>query len=367
MKTLNKKIIKNISKLLLVLFSFTMIGANGMTSASAAGATVSYKLSNTTVKVGDTVTIDVNVANASDLYGASFDFTYDKTLLQVTGITDGNLFSNTPVNNYLTQGKIEFAATNTGSKASITGGKVLTITAKALKTGTVDFSKATVKLSNSSAAAINSTVSTTGAALTITNGTDVEYSKLLSFTANPTQGIVGQTVTFTAQSDKNANSVFEFYIKKEGRDWAKGAYWGPSNTLTWKPTSAGNYTIRVRVKNNNSNKTSDDYKDMAYKVTNGPVEHLTSVALKSSVTTGKVGQTITFTATPTPNTKDAEFEFYIKKADGEWAKGAKWGSSNTLTWKPGSANTYTIRVRARHINTDKTSDCYKDIKLTVTK
>ena len=45
------------------------------------------------VSVGDTFTVEVNVFQATDLYGFQFDLGFDPTILQATGFTEGTFLS----------------------------------------------------------------------------------------------------------------------------------------------------------------------------------------------------------------------------------------------------------------------------------
>ena len=85
------------------------------------------------------------MSNITDLYGASIDFLYDPSLLQVQSITKGDIFGSntilTPLgpNGKITNGQANFAITLQGNKPGVTAtsGTIAVIKAKVLKAGTV--------------------------------------------------------------------------------------------------------------------------------------------------------------------------------------------------------------------------------------
>lgn len=61
--------------------------------ALAADPLVSFVATPSSVQVGQGVDVSVNIANVTDLYGYQFSMTYDASLLQVTGISEGGFLS----------------------------------------------------------------------------------------------------------------------------------------------------------------------------------------------------------------------------------------------------------------------------------
>ncbi len=60
---------------------------------AAAAPILSLTPSSTSVGVGDTFSIDVNVSDVDDLYGFQFDFNFDQSLLSPLGVTEGSFLS----------------------------------------------------------------------------------------------------------------------------------------------------------------------------------------------------------------------------------------------------------------------------------
>ena len=108
---------------------------------------VSYSLDNSSITIGQTFNIYVNCENVNDLYGASVDFKYDKSMFQILDITQGNTLKNsgksynTVINPNVpdTTGIVSMGLSLQGNVAGFNGtGQLFVIKAKALKTGTVN-------------------------------------------------------------------------------------------------------------------------------------------------------------------------------------------------------------------------------------
>ncbi|MDZ5001656.1 cellulosome anchor protein, partial [Clostridium perfringens] len=89
------------------------------------------------------IEIAVNTSNVSDLYGASIDFVYDSSLIEVQSINKGSIWGTgtnvkEPVKT-IKNGQANLAITFTGNTQGISGnGTIAIIKAKVLKSGTVN-------------------------------------------------------------------------------------------------------------------------------------------------------------------------------------------------------------------------------------
>ncbi|MCB2293593.1 hypothetical protein LGK95_08665, partial [Clostridium algoriphilum] len=128
-----------------LLLTFILILGSMKVSATTVPR-IYYSVDNTSIKVGDTFNIYVNCENISDLYGASVDFKYDASMLQILDITEGDVFKNSgKTYNPLvkstmpnTTGTVSIGLALQGDVAGFNGtGKLFVIKAKALKLGTV--------------------------------------------------------------------------------------------------------------------------------------------------------------------------------------------------------------------------------------
>ncbi|MEG0297574.1 MAG: triple tyrosine motif-containing protein [Clostridium sp.] len=359
MKTLNKKLVKQISKMLLVLLAFNLVATNGIKASAATAATITYDV-NGELKAGKTVDITVNANNVSELYGASFDFAYDPTIMTVESATQGTIFGSDAVSipvKTLKSGSVEYALMLNGanSTAKAKTGSLVTLKVKLLKDATV-----TLKTSDSNAAlsatGINcrvklaksgyqtSDIKYTAANKQIVIGNpEPEILKITSFKANKATGTVGSATTFTATASPSTGVEYQFYAKKDGGAWVEIQKYSTKNTVSWTPNEAGNYLIRARAKN----ATASDLVDLKYTVNGNESTAPKITSFVANKTTGTVGSVTTFTATATPST-GAQYQFYVKKNGGTWVEVQAYSSKNTLAWNPSEAGDYLVRARVKN-------------------
>lgn len=108
-----------------ILFLFQLVLLNTDNTVFAATTpSVSYTITGE-AKVGNIITIAVNVANVTNLYGRSIDFVYDSNLIVVQSVTKGNIFDSnevlTPIgsNGKIKNRQASFAISMKGNKISI--------------------------------------------------------------------------------------------------------------------------------------------------------------------------------------------------------------------------------------------------------
>ncbi|MGL5086832.1 MAG: cohesin domain-containing protein, partial [Clostridium sp.] len=228
MKSLKKTLNKKISKVLLSLLALSIVVPTGITTSAA---TVVQPTVNFTVtgelKAGNIVDVAVNVNNATDLYAASLDFTFDKDFIEVQSVTPGSVFPanvNVPVAKLKTvPGTIETAMTLIGAeKAVATTGTVATMKLKLLKDGKVTLKannsdaaltaagvNIRLKLSNSAAASIAYTA--TDKEIVVGNVTPIENVKIATFVADKASSqAINSTITFTATATPATGTTYEF-------------------------------------------------------------------------------------------------------------------------------------------------------------
>lgn len=166
---------KRLLSLFICFFMFLQFFTPPNIVKAASGPTISYSFSSSRVTAGQTFDIIVNLSNATNLYGASLDFKYDPSLIQVVSVTKGNLLPNpffsVPTNNTVS-GELSMLSTLVGSNAAPVSGSdsLFRITVKSLKVGTV----------NLNTTSSNSALSVLGSAIRIklsnNSGTPISYS-----------------------------------------------------------------------------------------------------------------------------------------------------------------------------------------------
>jgi putative cell wall-binding protein len=138
----SKALYKTILPFLCILLISLSINTGAPTYAANTTTTINYSTSKSEIYTGDSFDIVVNIANVTDLYGASIDFKYNPALIKVLNIQKGKIFDNTSVNSGIVQrddanGNISFYTTRIGSTAGInsTNSTLFVVKVQAVKNG----------------------------------------------------------------------------------------------------------------------------------------------------------------------------------------------------------------------------------------
>ncbi len=163
---------------------------------------------------------------------------------------------------------------------------------------------------------------------------------------------VGESVTVKgAATGGTAPYTYEFYYKRSTvSTWTK---FGKDGVGTFKPGSAGTFTIKTYVKDKTGKASVKEFTLTA------------TAALTNNTTVSKlyftVGETVTVKGAATGGTAPYTYEFYYKRSTvNNWTRFDKNGSG---TFKPGSAGTFTIKTYVKD-STGKAS--VKEFTLTAT-
>ncbi|WLF68988.1 triple tyrosine motif-containing protein [Clostridium septicum] len=366
------KLLNNLKKISLMLcftMLFQMAGLNFVKTHAAENAKLTYSIKGET-KIGNTVDIFVNISNISNLYGGSVDFLYDPSLLNIQSIEVGDIFKNqnikTPVKK-IANGQANLAFTLTGIKDGVKGnGTIAVIKAKILKAGAINLKTTTkndalkvngnnvrVKLVNSN----EKTITYASEEKSISSlGNPVKVNSVSVDKASPQT--INTPVTFTAKASGGSSILYQFWIN-DGKGWKMVRNYSSSNTFTWKPTVAGNYTVSVYAKDSKSTKLVDDAKLTNYVVSApGKPVKIDSVSMDKA-SPQAINTPVTFTAKASGGSSIL-YQFWINDGKG-WKMVRNYSSSNTFTWKPTVAGNYTVSVYAKDSKSAKAAD---DVKLT---
>ncbi|WP_328591943.1 triple tyrosine motif-containing protein [Clostridium tertium] len=321
------------------------------------------------IKVGNIITIAVNVSNVTDLYGGSIDFVYDSKLIEVQSVTKGNIFASnevlTPIgpNEKIENGQASFAISMKGNKPGInsTSGTIAIIKAKVLKEGTVK-----LNTTNTNTPTLTLNGNTIRVKLSNSNGNNIGYNftnKDISLKSNASLNIqidkptsnLGEPITFTASSNLGNDAQYRFYIYIDNT-WKLVQPYSDKNTFTYKAPKPGSYKVRVWVvdKNNVSNFT---YKDLDFSVVN-----IASLNIQIDKPTSNLGEPITFTASSNLG-DDAQYRFYIY-IDNTWKLVQPYSDKNTFTYKAPKPGSYKVRVWVVDKN-NVSNFTYKDLDFSV--
>ncbi|WP_163195299.1 cell wall-binding repeat-containing protein [Clostridium thermarum] len=186
-------------------------------SVQASSTTISYSIDKDSLSTGTYFDISVNIKNVSNLYGATLDFKYDPTLLNIVGIEKGTIFNNQDVNSAIlvdnrSTGYISFSALLKGNRTGLTStaSTLFVIKAQALRSGSMTLQTISE----------NSGLSNPGNNIRIKLADDSAVTKPISYTASPFVLSIGsREFSRYAGSNRYSTSV---EISKAG--WSQSDY-----------------------------------------------------------------------------------------------------------------------------------------------
>ncbi len=152
-------------------------------------------------------------------------------------------------------------------------------------------------------------------------------------TVSKTEFNVGESITVKgAATGGSAPYAYEFYYKRSTvSSWTK---FGKDGVGTFKPGSAGSFTIKTCVTDCDENTSVKEFTLTAY-----PAISNTTTVTKENF---NVGETITVKGSATGGKAPYTYEFYYKRSTvNNWTRFDKNGVG---TFKPGSAGTFTIKT-----------------------
>lgn len=271
-KSLRSKIALFLSALLII--QFVMLNGNNVHATLNTG--ISYTVKGNTI-VGNTIDIAFNVSNVNDLYGGSIDFIYDPTLLQVQGITKGDIFG---PQNILTplggvgkvdsnKGEASFALTLSGNEPGVpNSGTLAIIKAKVLRSGSLNLnttnsnsalnlsnSTVRIKLSNSKATHINYSYKNTSINLSEEN--NLIINSINTYKVSPQA--VNSTIRISPAANGNGTLTYKFWIH-DGSSWSIPQDFSTKSYFDWTPTKPGTYRLWVDVKDSSGKMVSKEIK-----------------------------------------------------------------------------------------------------------
>ncbi|MGL5152530.1 MAG: triple tyrosine motif-containing protein, partial [Clostridium sp.] len=263
--------------------------------------------------------------------------------------------------------------TGTSSNGVTLNGTLAVVKAKVLKAGDVKFNftnsdadlslsgnTVRVKLSNANSGKINYT--SANATQKVGNPIDDKLA-ITSFVTDKASGQpVGTTINMTAQGTPSSTIQYGFMVSN-GKTWTVIQNYSSKNTVSWRPTAAGTYTLRVRAINSANTAVPSVYKDITFTVTGSSTNPVITSFVTDKASGQPVGTTINMTAKATPSAT-AQYAFMVN--DGKsWTVIQNYASKNTVAWRPSKAGTYTLRVRVMNSANTAAGSVSKDITFTV--
>ena len=193
-------------------------------------------------------------------------------------------------------------------------------------------------------------------------------------TISATSVNAGTTVTMTGKATGGTEPYkFAYYYKKStASDWtrayttASGSAYTKNTSVTFKPTSAGTYNVKINVKDNNGTGTVVS-KEFTLTVKSGAVANNSKI---SSTSISK-NTTVTLTGAATGGTEPYKFAYYYKLSTAsDWtrayttASGSAYTKNTTVTFTPSKAGTYNVKINVKDNNGEGTA-VTKEFTLTV--
>ena len=163
---------------------------------------------------------------------------------------------------------------------------------------------------------------------------------------NSTKAAVNNSVVVTAKASGGGGSYkyAYYYKKKESSTYIPiGTEFTTTKSASFKPIEAGDYHIKVSIKDSMNNVKS--------KALSLSVSDLTN---NTTISNGKVGvgTSITITGGAAKGTAPYTYAFYYKKADDTdyTVIGTEFGSSKAVTFKPSAVGSYKIKMSVKDKN-----------------
>lgn len=184
--------------------------------------------------------------------------------------------------------------------------------------------------------------------ITPVTGTQIENNKEMTLSVKAAGGITGTNLLF-----------YKVAVKAPDGTAVNTVYYKTGNTLTFKPTKLGTYTVTVSVQNS-ANTTVENTYTYESVGTPAPVEDPVVRSFTTNPQTSAIaGTAVTMSAQGAQGTAPYEYRFSV---NGTVVR--EYAPSNSYTWVPQTEGTYTLKVTLKDAQ-GKTAE--KTLSFTVTK
>jgi hypothetical protein len=151
------------------------------------------------------------------------------------------------------------------------------------------------------------------------------------------------------------------FVLWNGSSWSVGQDWSAAATWTWTPSVAGSYSVQVWARNAGSSAAYDAWRSSGTFMVTG-LAPLTIVL--GTPPTVLLGQPNLFSAQATGGTSPLTYKFLLFNGT-TWSVGQDWSTSNTWSWTPSTAGTYTVQVWGRNAGSANVYDAWSGKTFTV--
>ena len=166
----------------------------------------------------------------------------------------------------------------------------------------------------------------------------------------------GTAITWTAVVTGGVPPYSFRFSVFNGTSWTVGRDWSSSPSWTWTPALPGSYLIQVSVRNAGSASLYDAQLSVGALISGS--SDLVVTGVTPSAASVPAGTPVTWTVAATGGTKPYSYQFWM--FDGTcWTKARDWSASNTWTWTPAAAGTYSFQVWVSNAGSVATYDAWR--------
>jgi hypothetical protein len=164
-----------------------------------------------------------------------------------------------------------------------------------------------------------------------------------TLSASPaSSGATGGSVTFNATTAGCAKPTYRFWVQGPDGRWQVKQDYSTAGSFIWKDTgSVGAYGIEVDVRDQAESVSYDAVKNIPY-----ALKGCTAAILSANPATTTHGSSVALSANATcPGSPT--YRFWAKAPGGSWTVIQDYSTSNTKSWTPTVAGTYSLEVDVR--------------------
>jgi hypothetical protein len=151
-------------------------------------------------------------------------------------------------------------------------------------------------------------------------------------------------ITWTVQGSGGFGPLQYQFRFSSATGWTMNTVYGPSNSWTFTPQTAGTYAVSVWVRDAGS---SEDYQAYTSNQTFTVVSPIVINSVTRSALSVTAGNSITFTVSSSGGSGVTQYQYWINEF-GTWTYKAGYTSGNTYTFVPMAPGNYGIRVYAKN-------------------
>jgi len=186
-----------------------------------------------------------------------------------------------------------------------------------------------------------------------------------SYASNPNITTIpaNTTVTFTATVSGCTTPNYLWYLN-DGVNWLTQGTWSGTNTFTWKPATAGNYSVAFTSKQAGTTPVNGQYDTVTYSTNLTVIAEAQACANPTitgspNLTTMPVNTKITFTASVTGCTAP-NYQWWVFNGT-TWLAQAPFSATNAFPWTPTAAGSYAVAFTARQAGSTPANGQYDTV------